>query len=225
VTLLALSGCSGSYEQYVLRYRLTLTLVVDGKELTGSVVQALRYSRSPTVLPDERPTQIRVMGQALTLELPNRDEVMLLLFSNRGYEDDIMGCIYGAFGQTSSISPFPPTEQNAKLLKGSCQFVPERIPMVIHSMNILDRNSFEEVDPTNPNDTLGSGVSVKSLTLTLTTELVTTGLRSKMQWLDEQTPPANRDIATYTGIKLIDVRSKLGKVQLGGSEFWIGAFE
>jgi hypothetical protein len=97
--------------------------------------------------------------------------------------------------------------------------------MVIHSMNILDRNSFEEVDPTNPNDTLGSGVSVKSLTLTLTTELVTTGLRSKMQWLDEQTPPANRDIATYTGIKLIDVRSKLGKVQLGGSEFWIGAFE
>jgi hypothetical protein len=104
VTLLALSGCSGSYEQYVLRYRLTLTLVVDGKELTGSVVQALRYSRSPTVLPDERPTQIRVMGQALTLELPNRDEVMLLLFSNRGYEDDIMGCIYGAFGQTSSMA-------------------------------------------------------------------------------------------------------------------------
>lgn len=141
-----------------LRYRLSLTVNLDGKEYSGSSVRQVRYTFG-TFHP------INVMAdtpaQALVIKLPD-DAVLVAMLVPRpdgqagAYKPSPASMPVKEFGMAPSIGALKQSSVRRVRLEGARVAIPlDRLPLLVYLPNANDPDTASIVDPKNPAATLG----------------------------------------------------------------------
>jgi len=202
VSLLAVSGCLGwERAETHLRYKLTATVESAGQSITASAVQEMRVIGVITPFSNQRGISTDVIGQAISVEIPNVGTLYLLMASRSGDRTGISPQYLQACGLYPQDAKTP-IEQVSDIaaFRGSCD-VPRRLfPMMVTvgdpttGADIVDRSD-EAVQ-----------WRVTSLRLEVTDEPILFGLEQRFPWLYKSGPP-------------IPVTEPHGYGYLSGSEF------
>ena len=183
VVALALSSCG---REYPYQFNAKFTVTVDTPEgvKTGSTVVHRKViypdpSFKFMLLPEARGPRIEFSGEAIVVELSNNRFLFLLMSDN----------FVNNASRELNYKDFPRDIEDDRVLvkkiqeqidavraSGAVQEVPpELYPYFVTFDNIKNPDKLIKVDPANLAATLGSGYSLKSLTMTYTDEPVTTG--------------------------------------------------
>lgn len=193
VSILSQSGCSAAKEVPTYRYRLSVEVdTPDGLRTGSSVIEVQQRLVRPGSSPGHTAIVRRVRGQAVAVELSDGRTLFALLRS----EDDVDWA--AAVMQTAA--PRHPdesfTEQfdNMLLIKGEVELPPRwppvagglrlaGYPLLITLADLSDPTSIERVDPGDLAATFGDGVSLRRISVQLTDDPVTTGIKERLEWL------------------------------------------
>jgi hypothetical protein len=180
---------AGLYVAYVLafptaylRYRLTLNVDVDGVAQTGSGVVEIPYSFAPDAFASLPGSQFYgdMRGYAITVDLGARGQ-LFVVNELPALADPATG--KSLFPNAANLSQLPlvtfkisaglPSRRASEIrnLQDSNKSVdipPQQLPMIVRFRNMSNCNSIEEVNPVDLAATLGPGVSIKRVTLTIT---------------------------------------------------------
>ncbi|MET4119348.1 hypothetical protein ABIB85_005694 [Bradyrhizobium sp. JR1.5] len=201
---IAVAGCSKSY-----RYKLTVAVnTPDGVKHASSVVEVLVEN---VVFP-ERGTFSNLRGEALYLDLGSGARPLVALLTNQ---------IRGYYGWTRYAGPnlefvcelynmAPPTNimdavATIARQRGPRKIDSGRLPDLVTFADVNNPGSVIQVNPDNLQATLGPGVSWNEITLEVTDEPITTGIKSRLPWL-----------SAYRG-KRLDGRTDHGKNTLANT--------
>lgn len=187
----ALGACGRSVTS---RYKLALTVETPEGEKTASGVYE-------AYAPESGPSRIR--GEAIYLDLGSgrRPLIVLLTAKNaNGGKDvrqitwsddagpmtDFVLRLYGDPGSSASKSrdKFIEDRQRRARYRGPRSIAPKDLPDLVTFADINDPKSVMLVDPNYLEGALGAGVKWKTITLEVTDEAVTTGVATKLPWLD-----------------------------------------
>ena len=182
---LCLAGCSQSY-----RYKLTLAVnTPQGIKRGSSVVEDVFWKVS---IPARGITH-RLRGEALYLDLgPGQRPLIALLTSSihdkrgvdyrwtrdAGPNDDLLARLYGP-----SSADFMDNVARIPRMRGPRKITPADLPDLVTFADVNDPKSVVEVNPNDLQETLGQNVTWNEITLEMTDEPITTGIKTKLPWL------------------------------------------
>jgi hypothetical protein len=182
---LCLAGCSESY-----RYKLTLAVnTPQGIKRGSSVVEDVFWSVS---IP-ERGITHRLGGEALYLDLgPGARPLIALLTSHihqkygvdrrwtrdAGPNDNLLVQLYGP-----PSADFMDNVARLARMRGPRRITPADLPDLVTFADVNDPASVVEVNPKDLQATLGQNVTWNEMTLEMTDEPITTGIKAKLPWL------------------------------------------
>ena len=203
---LTLSSC-GLLGDELPTYRYRLTVEVDtpeGLKSGSSVIEVRTEVADKPIIPDANTLDIRVTGEAVTIDIGKRGLLFALLRS-----DDAVGW---AGGVMELVTPHPPyvAGENAyrgwhramlankglhELPRNSTSTLqpwqhpepvatPRDFPMLVRFSNIADPTTVLGVDPDNLAAAFGQGVKLRRMTVELTDDPVTYGIGEKLGWLN-----------------------------------------
>ncbi|HEY0312884.1 MAG TPA: hypothetical protein VGC56_10365 [Allosphingosinicella sp.] len=163
------------------RYKMTVEVETPEGVRTGSAVREVRYQGRNGFFIAESQPQWRVHGEAIAVDMPGGRTVYALLRGNDGgadYGARIADMAYSDDGRVHG-SPGPvqlyPTAANRPLLRNS-----DPLPMLVMFADPKDPKTVERIDPRNISAIFGPGYALKSITLQITDEAVTTGLEKRL---------------------------------------------
>jgi hypothetical protein len=184
----ALAGC-GRTESY--RYKLTLAVSTpDGVKRGSSVVEVVFWAVSIPA----RGTMHKLRGEALYLDLGAGARPLIALLTNQlhpKYDDKRhwtrdagpgvaqMSALYGQAQSAHYMDDLPRLAR----MRGPRKISPTNLPDLMTFADVNDPNSVIEVDPNELQATLGPNVTWHEITLEMTDEPVTRGIRTKLPWL------------------------------------------
>jgi hypothetical protein len=178
----------------VIRYRLTVTFNVDGREVSGSSVQQFQVMRHPAILPHESLATTRIRGQAAMIDLGQRGKVFSIV--SQGGMEAIVRDVFKielTADRSADIRKLWWTSGGGE--------APAKWLRLVRFRDINDPASVEAVDTSDPAKTLGPGVSLTSVKVEavnnglpgfnlfgLTGTPMTTGIENHLPWLDRIGP-------------------------------------
>jgi hypothetical protein len=182
---LCLAGCGRSES-----FRAKLTLAVntpDGVKRGSSVTEWDFWEVSIPA----RGTPHRLRGEALYLDLGPGARPLIALMTSHLHEkkhigvvwdwpgDSLLSQLYGALWRDDFM------EGISRLAKmhGPRRITPADLPDLVTFADINDPKSVIEVDPNDLQATLGPNVTWNDMTLEMTDEPITTGMKAKLPWL------------------------------------------
>jgi hypothetical protein len=174
-------GYKVKYPDYSYRYRLELTLEVDGKRYTGSSVIEVKWTGEPSIYPfgnyNAAPS---VRGQAPIIDLGDRGIVIAALYSGGYYSAAIDALWIGpkAFGSDSSIKELPKLPE----LTGRRDLGPNGWPLLIFLPNRLDPNTLRPFKPNEAASIFGSGAHFSSAFVEITRDPVLVDIEKTLPW-------------------------------------------
>lgn len=184
---LFLAGCDRSAE---VRYRVTVEVNDGGTIRSGSSVWSFTLTKA--IVPLVSPYNSHFEGEAVTVQLPGRGTLFALVKNVEMYPENL-------FGDLRRPRPGPPRFsdrvedlRHIKKMVGAsatldCMNPPwigVRCPTLVRFRDSNDPKTIEIVDPTNLAASFGTGVSVKSVTVQITNDPVTTGIDKALPWLN-----------------------------------------
>lgn len=189
--LLTTAACDiRSSESY--RYRVTVEVQTPQGVRSGSSVWETK-SWEGSGIPD---TAIRskVSGEAVAVDLPGGTVFALL----RGAD---MNVDYASGVVAGHVRKYPPPGFSATKdwkeidraiakQKPAFELYPDEYPLLVRFRDINDPASVEKVDPSNLAASFGPGVSLKRITIAVTNDGVTTGIRERLHWLGKYPEPS-----------------------------------
>lgn len=189
IMLMALSfaGCSQSY-----RYKLTLAVnTPQGIKRGSTVVEDVFWN----VWIPARGIMHRLRGEALYLDLgPGARPLIALLTSSlhekhgveyrwtrdAGPNDDLLAQLYGP-----ASADFMDNVSRLARMRGPRRITPADLPDLVTFADVNDPKSVIEVNPNDLRATLGQNVTWNEISLEMTDEPITTGIKAKLPWLPE----------------------------------------
>lgn len=174
-------------------YRYKLTLAVDtpkGVKRGASVVEVMFYEVS---IPG-RGTMQKLRGEALYLDLGSGTRPLIALLTSQlhpksskewrwtrdaGPSDNLLTPLYGVAISEGLID----YASKISRMRGPHKITPSDLPDLVTFADINDPKSVIEVDPSDLQATLGSKIAWYEITLEITDEPVTTGIKAKLPWL------------------------------------------
>lgn len=186
----------------VVRYRLDVTLEVDGKPVTGSVVQELVVSTWPLHLPGNARVGYQLHGQALRLDLADRGVLYVLMERycpgsstwgqcRRQYDlliPDI--CDVKVKHEWRNTESFSTYVRRFNHLTGSCEVSEENLPVMVRFDNEMEQTSAKLVFPDTLADAFGGNVRFVSASVVFTDEPISAGIEEQLPWLTSSDPVA-----------------------------------
>lgn len=159
-----------------LRYRLSLSMDVDGVIQTGSGVMEIPYSFAPDIFASLPGSHFYggMRGYAITVDLGARGP-LFVVNALPSLADTATG--KPLFPNAADLSQLPLVAfkisaaseiRNLQHSNKSTDISPQRLPMIVRFVDINNCSSIEEVNPVDLAATLGPGVSIKRVTLTIT---------------------------------------------------------
>ena len=201
-----LAGCNGaiSNEFEPIRYRLTAVIDTPEGPRSGSSVIAVTWAMTRTK-PPLGGSGYTVKGEAAAVDLPGGRTVFVLLRSAE--EVDWAAWVIKRIPTAGMIEQAKPaTSDRAEQIASEKRYLdlvradrgvhavwrPEpphnlpglSVPYFVRFRNIADPKSVEQVDPNNLAKSFGPGVKLKSLTVQVTSDPVSTGIEKKLGWLE-----------------------------------------
>jgi hypothetical protein len=171
------------YPDYAYRYRLELTLEMDGKAYTGSSVIDVKWIGGPSVAAHGAyAADVRLRGQAPIIDLGDRGIVIASLAATGNYgREDGMGAewICGiAFGSDSSYNEIPKLPR----LTGRRDLQPDGWPRLILLLNRSDPNAVRAFRPTETEAVFGKGTHFTSAFVEITSDPIIIDIDKKLPW-------------------------------------------
>lgn len=196
--LFALAACEpgglGSDLMYFppIRYRLTATVETPEGERTGSSVIETNLDRGLT--------GADVRGEAVAVDLPD-GEVLFVLLRSPGNVDWAAG-LPGIPMPEEDVPVQTKAERVAQVERQLAHVTRERqlyylhggppeqrgpgeMPYLVHFADLSDPASVQQVNPDDLAASFGQGYRLKSLTVQITDEPVTTGIGERLGWLEK----------------------------------------
>jgi len=173
---IALVSCNRSWTWH---QKITVTVETpDGVKTGSSVMRATLTDHDSKLAPPEaRGASFTLSGEAVVVEvMPGKYLFVLLKNMPRPY-----GLFYPG---EAPVDVAPKLEAAREPMTATLK--PSQYPMLVTFGDINDPASVKQVDPANLAEQFGPGVSLKSITMTITNEPVTTGkLEDVLVWWSE----------------------------------------
>jgi hypothetical protein len=185
---LCLTGC-GRTESY--RYKLTLAVnTPDGIKRSSSVVEATFWAASIPA----RGVMHKLRGEALYLDLGSGRRPLIALLTSKlhrkyanelrwtsdaGPDDSLLARLYGEALQGDILGYVARLAR----MRGTHQIAPDDLPDLVTFVDVNDPKSVLKIDPNDLTSTLGADVSWREITLEITDEPITAGIKTKLLWL------------------------------------------
>ena len=173
---LALSGCGKSE---VKHWRLTATVETPQGERQGHSVIETELGLPPPwvkkILGSQAGASMDYRGEAVAVDLPGNQTLFVLLRSKTSV--DWAMWMHNDVG-TGELRAVP----RMKKIPGD---EVENYPYFVRFRDIADPRTVEQVDPDDLAKSFGPGVELKSLTVQMTDEPVTTGISKRFSWWSE----------------------------------------
>lgn len=204
-----LGGCGLMRPSEELRYRLTVEVETPQGLKTGSSVIEVRGVKNPDwVTPEGRGTRASFKGEAAAVDLPGGRTLFALLKTEGGASEaseypwlafrdrlkdspDWLESMRRLRGWRGEVRPMPATE---RVIANGGQDV-AALPMLVTFGDIADPKSLRKVDPANLAASFGPGVRLNRITVEVTDDSVTRGIKTRLGWLDHldryRSDPAN----------------------------------
>jgi len=185
---LCLAGCGKSESD---RYKLTLAVnTKDGIKRGSSVGEVAHWEVS---FP-ERGVAHKLRGEALYLDLgPGTRPLIALLTSKLHPHGEPAPWTRNAgpdgwfwlrlYGQAPSFNFWDDVARIARL-RGPRKIAPDDLPDLVTFADINDPKTVIEIDPNDLQATLGQGVTWNEITFESTNEPITSGIRTKLPWIE-----------------------------------------
>jgi hypothetical protein len=181
--LLGVYGCwQVVYPSGTWRYKLTLVVDDNGKQIVSSSVRQVHVQVSPKILPAMN-NSVSVKGEAVVVDLGKKGVLFALLRGNQnGGVDYGYNIVFYEFPNLGGTTP--EGIRAYKHLKAKKELSFAKIPMLVHFRDINDPKTVELVDPNDLEKTFGAGVKLVSATIEMTDERVTWRMIEKrLTWL------------------------------------------
>ncbi len=179
--VLTLGGCkkAGQPDPNIMRYKMTVEVETPDGPRTGVAVREVELKEGGGFWFGEGRSQIKVRGEAVVVDLPDGQTLFALLASGNGQVDyagrDIRSLFKQLGGNRIQLWPNPP-ETNRPIIR-------DPLPMLVTFRDIDDPTSVEKAEPDDLAASLGNGYALKSITVTITDDSVTSGIEKRLGWL------------------------------------------
>jgi hypothetical protein len=171
------------YPDYSYRYRLELTLEVDGKPYTGSSVIEVKWVGGPSI--GHQGAYVadgHVYGQAPLIDLGNRGILIAgLINGDTGSPNDAVSALWlgaKAFGNDSSYDQLPKLRQ----MTGRRDLMPGNWPRLMWLPDPLDRTSARRIRPDEIESVFGRGARFTSAFVEITRDPIVVDIDKKLSW-------------------------------------------
>lgn len=168
-----------------MRYRMTVEVQTPQGVRSGSAIREIKYDDGngwnwlpPFMWLGEQRPRWRLRGEAVAVDLPNGKTVFALLRSET--REDFGGReIWSIFEQTGrdEVELWPTAPRTNRPVVGDPK------PMLVYFRDLVDPNTVEHADPEVIWESLGAGYRLHRITVSRTTEPVTTGITQRLKWL------------------------------------------
>jgi hypothetical protein len=189
-----LTGCGSGWEEQV-RYKMTVEVETPDGVVSGSAVRAIELNNEDCwycFLGEGRP-QVRVHGEAVTVDLPGGQVLFALLDGGHGESDyaaqipgRALGSRLAADASRRTIDEPFEWRERAELYPNPIQTTKigaEPLPMLVRFKDLGDPLSVEKVLPGALDAAFGPGVKLRRITIETTDDRVTSGIAKRLPWL------------------------------------------
>jgi len=178
-----------------LRYRLAMTINLDGKDYTGSSVSQIRYEFANI---KDFHNDTRTDAEALVIKLPDNAALVSMLVPSPGRPSSEPGSYRPTpstmpvkeFGMAESVGALKlSTVLSVRLFGAKANVALDRLPLLVYLSNVNDPDTAKFVDPDNLAVTLGDHARIVS------TEIETVSMWAwPLRWLVSLVTPMTRDV-------------------------------
>lgn len=174
---LALGGCA---EQSAYRYRFRLVMTVETPEglRRGSGVYEVWANWS---LPGATSRIWGEKGEAVAVDLPN-GKTLFSLLKTGAIHGDMASMSMATLDKKFNNSMVESAKSLSSRAGGKGEVAPENYPILVTFKDIADPTSVERVDPDNLAASFGPGYRLKSISVEITDDPVTTGIEKRLEW-------------------------------------------
>lgn len=190
--LFILGGCDSEKPNKTLRYQMVVEVETPQGTRRGVAVRALEFSAADSSLLGESRPHVELVGEAVSIDLPDGQTLFALLIGDDGDVDyakriaDRSG-LWGADSQWPIGKPMElwPTAPTTERLRHASS-----IPMLVTFKDIKNPISVKKVNPNDFAVSFGRGYRLKAINIQVTDEPVTTGIEKRLLWLSSFPEPS-----------------------------------
>lgn len=188
ITLTTQAGCNEVTRSSIIRYRMTITVETPQGVRSGSSVIEVNTVKGRR-LGDDAGIGYRVRGEAAVVEMPNGQTMFATLQSKaRGVDYPAYllhsalnnGVVSPPLSRSYEIGDWEAEEAEARTVKPSIVLAETDYPILARFRDRNDPKTVEVVDPSDLQADFGNQVKLHSISITVTTDPVTTGIATKL---------------------------------------------
>lgn len=194
VLVLLLSTCGVFDPLFDQSYRFRMTVEVDTPDglKTGSSVYEVTAGDRWAPLPESSAYSLEERGQAVAVDFAPGQTLFALLKTNAELRDiaslsmQTLDAGYSYDGPISAAERLSARDED----RMPTPVDPAIYPMLVTFGDLADPASVRLVDASNLAASFGEGVSLKRITVQITDDPVTTGIKERLEWLSEYPEPS-----------------------------------
>lgn len=196
----SVTACAVTYDSATWRYRMTVEVDTPEGIKTGSAVREIHAFREPKVFSEQTSGHAGVAkGEAVVVDLGKRGVLFALLRGGRSGQDYGYQIVFDAFPyRENAVLSSRGIDYYSHLVAGPVTLTPEQYPMFVRFHDLQDPKTVEVLSVPNSahaqekaatknvEDALGSGVQIRSVTIQMTDDPVTTEVKKYMPTYEPQ---------------------------------------
>jgi hypothetical protein len=183
----AFLGACGVSGGDTYRFKMTVEVYTPEGVRTGASVYEVEAKNVAALTLGGVGNRKSVKGEAVAVDLPGGMTLFALLKTvNAGGHDDL---VYTSMAALDPLFSWDYVESAERIASGvgitsPTDVLPENYPMLVFFRNSADPASVAKVDQGDLAASFGDGYRLKAITVQVTDEVVTTGIRKRLSWLD-----------------------------------------
>lgn len=175
-------GWMAAYPTYTYRYRMTVTVDVNGQIRSGASVIEVQVRKQLRLTPETTVLNQSVRGEAVFVDLGENGNVVALLASGSTAENsDFPAQIVPKHFRLNLFESGALTQLPS--LRGDWELSGKDLPTLVAFSNLNDPSTARVVSPTAFAQVFGATARLRSVTVEMTTDPVTHGIKQKIPWL------------------------------------------
>jgi hypothetical protein len=188
---LLLTGCDAGSDH--LRYRLVVEVDTPAGVRSGAGVIDARVESAPWWALAGNQVNFGGRGEAVAVDLPN-GQTLFAVLSKPWFPDAFIRLPLDLFSaplaaaelqRTGEVSPISQRVRQLMRDQPSAPVTGDNRPFLVRFRDINDPGTVEEVDPDQLSNAFGPGYHLRRITISITTDRVTTGIRDRLPWLTD----------------------------------------
>lgn len=193
-----------NYPDYIYRYRLNLTIEVDGQPRTGSSVIEVRWIGGPSIANyGSYAADGDIRGQAPIIDLGDRGILIASLMNgDAGSTDDALSALWlcaRAFNNDSSYGRLPELVHKT----GRRDLIPGTWPRLMWLPNRLEPATAQKIGIADITKVFGADARITSAFVEMTSDPIAIDIESKLPWFRTWAEAYNRKLPIYDPQKII----------------------